>query len=344
MRKPICVLSVLLSGLFLMTPQALLAKEQPFDDSAILHVAYPQWFKTSFLDLQSDLKEARLNNKKGLMLLFTTDGCSYCDRFIQVSLGNPELATRVRTHFDSIGLEIFDDSDMTAPDGAQTVVKHFAEELGAAFSPTLVFLDSNGEVLLRRVGYQSPQKFEQILNYLSEENQALSFRDYLLKQGVSQAKGYVLRDDPLFARQPYMLDRSRLQASKPLIVLFEKNDCAECAQFHDVVLADKEIRQTLEAFEVIRLDMKDNRTPLVRPDGQRDTPSAWFDQAGLLQTPAMLFFDEQGNEVLRTDALVLNQRMMNSLNFVIEQAYLKGWTYQRFARSKGAEKRQKQQQ
>jgi hypothetical protein len=58
----------------------------------------------------------------------------------------------------------------------------------------------------------------------------------------------------------------------------------------------------------------------------------------------MLFFDEHGNEVLRTDALVLNQRMMNSLNFVIEQAYMKGWTYQRFARSKGAEKLQKQQQ
>jgi thioredoxin-related protein len=327
-----------------MTSQTLLAKEQPFDDSAILHIAYPDWFKTSFLDFQSDLEEARANHKDGLMLLFTTDGCSYCDRFIQVSLGNPELATRVRARYDSIGLEIFDDSEMTAPDGAQTVVKHFAKGLGAAFSPTLVFLGLDGEVLLRRVGYQSPQKFEQILNYLSEDNQTLSFRDYLLKQEVSQVKDYVLRDDPLFARQPYMLDRSRLPAGKPLIVLFEKNGCAECAQLHDVVLADQKVRQTLEAFEVVRLDMNDNRTPLVRPDGQRDTPSAWFDQAGLLQTPAMLFFDEHGNEVLRTDALVLNQRMMNSLNFVIEQAYIKGWTYQRFARSKGAEKLQKQQQ
>jgi thioredoxin-related protein len=344
MRQLISIISLLLAGPFLLAVQGLPAQERPFDDSEILHVAYPQWFKTSFLDLQSDLEEARANNKDGLMLLFTTDGCSYCDRFIQVSLGNPELATRVRARYDSIGLEIFDDSEMTAPDGAQTVVKHFAKGLGAAFSPTLVFLGLDGEVLLRRVGYQSPQKFEQILNYLSEDNQTLSFRDYLLKQEVSQAKDYVLRDDPLFARQPYMLDRSRLSASKPLIVLFEKNGCVECAQFHDVVLADKEVRQTLEAFEVVRLDMKDKRTPLVRPDGKRDTPSAWFDQAGLLQTPAMLFFDENGNEVLRTDALVLNQRMMNSLNFVIEQAYLKGWTYQRFARSKGAEKRQKQQQ
>jgi thioredoxin-related protein len=110
------------------------------------------------------------------------------------------------------------------------------------------------------------------------------------------------------------------------------------------VLADKQIRQTLSEFEIVQLDMNDNQTPVIRPDGQRGTPSKWFKQARLTQTPAMLFFDEYGDEVLRTDALVLNQRMMNSLNYVLEKAYLKGWTYQRFARSKGIEKLQKRQQ
>jgi len=40
--------------------------------------------------------------------------------------------------------------------------------------------------------------------------------------------------------------------------------------------------------------------------------------------PVMLFFNEQGNQVLRTVARMLNERMMNSHNFVIEQARLKG--------------------
>jgi hypothetical protein len=33
---------------------------------------------------------------------------------------------------------------------------------------------------------------------------------------------------------------------------------------------------------------------------------------------------------------------MNSLNYVLEGAYEKGWTYQRFARSKAMEKFQKE--
>jgi hypothetical protein len=36
--------------------------------------------------------------------------------------------------------------------------------------------------------------------------------------------------------------------------------------------------------------------------------------------------------------------MMNSVNFVLEKAYKKGWTYQRFARSKAIERRQKKQE
>jgi len=54
--------------------------------------------------------------------------------------------------------------------------------------------------------------------------------------------------------------------------------------------------------------------------------------------PALLFFDENGNGVLKTDALGLRQRMMHSLLCVVERAYEKGWTYQRLARSKGIER------
>jgi hypothetical protein len=51
-----------------------------------------------------------------------------------------------------------------------------------------------------------------------------------------------------------------------------------------------------------------------------------------------LFFNASGDEVLRTDSLVLKQRMDNSLQYVLEKAYAKGWTYQRFARTKSIER------
>ena len=88
-----------------------------FDDSVISHIDYPGWFKETFYDLDEDIAEGRDDGKQGLMILFTTEGCSYCARFIDVSLGNPELAARVQKDFVAVGMEIFDDKMMTSPEG-----------------------------------------------------------------------------------------------------------------------------------------------------------------------------------------------------------------------------------
>lgn len=318
-----------------------------FDDSEVLHIDYPDWFADSLLDLEDDLATAREAGKLGLMVLFTTEGCSYCDVFIRKSLGDPALAARVREHFVSVGLEIFDDSEMVAPDGTASPVKAFAGREGVMFSPTLLFFGPDGTRWLRVVGYQSPERFGRVLDYLTGEHRTSeSLREYLLRTNPPAAADVkqTLRDDALFMTPPYILDRSRWPASQPLLVLFETPGCADCDQFHDQVLADPAIREMLSGFDVVRLDADDSSTPVLAPDGKRTTPAAWFESNEMSRLPALMFFDEQGRQVLTTDALVLKQRMENSLNFVLERAYEKGWTYQRFARSKGIERSLRRQQ
>jgi len=342
MSRHFILCSAVLSLLIGLALMPLPAGEATFDDGEIRHIGYPGWFKTSFLDFSADLQELD-ENKQGLMILFTTEGCSYCDQFIKRSLGNRVLARLVQDHFDSIGLEIFDDNEMTAPDGSVLLVKEYAKDMGVGFSPTLIFLDKNGEVVLKRVGYLSPDKFRVALDYVIGKNYVDStYQEFLRTRAQPGKSSYVLKHDSIFASPPYMLDRSRIKAARPLIVLFEENGCQACARFHDQVLSDQEIRQVMARFEIVRLDRTDNKTGVITPAGEITVASAWYDQAGLIQSPSMLFFDEAGSEVLRTDALVLNQRMMNSLNYVLEKAYDKGWSYQRFARTKGMERIQKQ--
>jgi hypothetical protein len=48
----------------------------------------------------------------------------------------------------------------------------------------------------------------------------------------------------------------------------------------------------------------------------------------------LVFFDETGQEVFRLDSLVLRQRMERALLYVLEKAYLRGMTYQKFTRDK----------
>lgn len=315
-----------------------------FDDSRTGKVIYPSWFKQSFLDLTDDLNEARAGGKKGLMIYFSSQGCSYCVRFNELSLGDASLAALVQKHFDTIGLDVFDDAEMVDTGGKPLRVKHFAKKERAWFTPTLLFLDSDGKRVLRVVGYHSPQRFRRILEYvIGEHYRALSLRDYLKRAEDMPAATQALsrlRHDPIFRGPPYDLRGARAVAPKPLMVVFEKSACEECETFHNAVLNQDEVRSLLRRFDAFQLNADDNGTKVVMPSGEETTAAQWFERTGFTRVPSFLFFEPGGQQVLQTDALVLKLRMINSLLFMLERAYEKGWTYQRFARSRGIERYQ----
>ena len=315
-----------------------------FDESKTGHIDYPAWFaEDAFLDIEEMLSEAQAQGRQGVMLLFTTEGCSYCEQFIR-DLADPDTATRLQQSYLSLGLEIFDDAEIIAPDGDSLPVKQFAVERGVEFAPTLLFYSANGERMGRYTGYQSPERFKQILDYLNADAwKSSSLSEYLATISGEKAADVsrALPDDPLFEKPPYALDRSHISASRPLMVLFARKSCDECMEFHKAVLSVPEVRSTLKRFEVVQLDVDDRTTPVLTPDGKKLDPASWYAQTGLDRVPALLFFNETGQQALSTDALVMRGRMMNSLNFMLERAYEKDWTYQRFARSKGIERAQK---
>lgn len=315
------------------------AGSAPFKDSEHQRIAYPAWFKESFHDLNDDLKAAQARGKQGLFVLFTTEGCSYCAQFIARSLGDPEIAATLQKHFDSIGLEIFDDTEMTDLQGARLRVKQFAVREGAEFTPTILFYADRGKKALRLTGYQSPERFTKVLDFvIGGHYRAQSFRAYL-----ASAQGPPKLHAPAAATQaapapvpPDAQERHAASAKKPMLVIFYGPDCRACVEFDTGVLALPETTRLLQYFDMVRLNVATDAT-VATPDGARLTPSAWFERADFSRLPALLFFDANGKEVLKTDALVLRQRMLNSLNFVLERAYEKGWSYQRFARTKALE-------
>jgi thioredoxin-related protein len=346
--KPACSLS---SAVWLVTSriQAMLAAVllacaspvwpggmQSFDDSAIVHAREPAWFKKSFLDLREDLAEARQSGKKGLMVYFSTEGCAYCKAFVETSLADEKIASSVRRHFDTVHLDIFDDAEMTDLQGTPMPVKAFAKRERAEFSPTVIFYAEDGRQVFRLVGYQPPERFQKALNYVIEGRyQRESFKAYLASQPSqgSSNKASKLIPDPLFMQPPHILDR-RIPAKRPLLVIFEQADCEACGQFHGQVLADPEVRSLLEKFDVAQLNAADESTPVLLPHGQKTTPLQWSALLGLAHAPALVFFDEKGREVLRIDAVVFKQRMVRSLEYVLEKAYLRDIPYQRFTREK----------
>ena len=312
-----------------------------FEDST--HHEYPAWFiDNPFFDLEEATDEVSTNNKKGLMVLFTTKNCSYCEQFIKRSLGNSDIAKKVQDRFASIGMEIFDDAEMITPNGESIAIKKFAKQQGVEFAPTLLFFDGDGKRVLRQTGYQAPNRFLHLMDYVADTHyKTVSLSEFIKSktpQKITTSTYTKLIDDSLFDNPPYALDRSKFKASEPLMVLFEKTGCDECEDFHNDVLKQDEVRKGLQDFQSVRLDVNDDKTKVQLPTGEITTPAQWYKKSTFSRLPALMFFNESGQLSLQTDAYVMPNRMMNSINYMREKAYIKGWTYQQFARSKGIER------
>ena len=180
--------TILLSSLLLIAISASAAETEATTERK-LHT-FPSWFHDSpFLDLQEATMDAVDEDKQGVMILFTTQGCSYCEKFVRVSLENPDIAKLVQKSFVSLGLEIFDDTELTSPTGEAMPVKEFAKKEGVGFAPTLLFYDENGKRVLRQIGYQAPERFTNLLAYVSEEQyRSIGLRDYINDQNSKKRK------------------------------------------------------------------------------------------------------------------------------------------------------------
>jgi len=131
-----------------------------------------------------------------------------------------------------------------------------------------------------------------------------------------------------------VMTRNLLPTSKPQLLIFEKTGCSKCDDFRNNVLRLKRVKNMLKQFELVSLNAMDDKTIIITPDGSLTTSSSLFRKYAFSRMPAIAFFNVRGNAVLKTDAVVLPQRMINSLNFVLEKVYKKGATYQKYAKQR----------
>jgi thioredoxin-related protein len=311
-----------------------------FADDAYVDVSYPQWFKQSFLDLREDLDEALAAGKQGIMLFISSRRCSYCKAFLDRALSDPEIKHRVQTSYDVIGLDIFSDLEMVDVDGRIHRVNEFVTQMKAAYTPTLIFYGAGGQRLLRIVGYYPREKFERVLDYLEGRHYLEEpLRSFLARAEPASPEGAssIIVDQELFRRPPYILDRRAADGQRPLLVVFERGNCEACARLHRRVLSDDVIRELIGRFEAVQLDISDTSDRVITPSGERMTAKQWYELLDLSYSPAMVFFDESGREVMRLDSETLRYRMEGSLQLVLDKGYEDDAQLQRWRRAQAIE-------
>lgn len=303
------------------------------DAPRMRNLEYPPWFDLSFLNLREDLEEAVQADKKGIIVYFGQRHCAYCEALLKVNFGREQdIVNYTREHFDVIPIDIWGNREVTDLNGQVLTEREYAEREKTNFTPSLIFYDREGKEALRLRGYYPPYKFRGALEYVVDGYyQTESLRDYLARADPPpKFEIGDLNEREFFMKPPYILDRSRFPADKPLVVSFEQRDCHACDILHSEPLQDTAALLLLEdGFDAVQLDMWSD-TPVLTPDGQKLTAAQWARRLGIFYAPTLVFFDERGHEVLRLDSVTRLYRLQNALKYVLDKGYQEAPTLQRW--------------
>jgi len=118
----------------------------------------PDWFAESFLEFPQDVKDAARDGQR-LMLYFWQEGCPACRRMKATTLAERAIVEETRRHFVPVALNVHGEREVQWTDGRTMREKELARTLNVRGTPTLLFLDEKGAVVLRRVGYLAPEPF-----------------------------------------------------------------------------------------------------------------------------------------------------------------------------------------
>jgi thioredoxin-related protein len=297
----------------------------------------PAWFSESLLELPEEVKDAAAQGKR-VMLYFGQDGCPYCKRLMDVNFRQAAIAAKAQRHLVALALNIWGDREVRWTDGTVTSEKRLAAQLKVQFTPTLMFLDEQGNIALRVNGYYPPQHFDAVLDYVAGRlEKKTTFKEYLARREQKSANE-ALNPQPFFGAAPS--DLRRHAGSKPLAVLFETPLCAQCDELHAVAFKRQEVLEQLARYDVFRFALA-AADPLTTPDGRKTSAAEWAHALRVGYVPTLILFDARGHEAFRTEAYLRPFHIAGALEYVSSGAYKSEPSFQRFLQAKAERMRER---
>jgi thioredoxin-related protein len=250
---------------------------------------------------------------------------------MEVNFRQAAIATKAQKHLVALALNIWGDREVVWTDGAASTEKQLAAKLKVQFTPTLLFLDEQGNVALRMNGYYPPHEFDAALDYVAGKlERKVAFADYL-KSRAKPAARETLSPQAFFLPPPYDLRRST--KGKPLAVLFETAQCMQCDELHAVAFKRRDVLAQLKKFDVVRFSLSET-AQVVTPEGKSVPAASWAKTLGVGYVPAMVLFDARGREAFRTEAYLRPFHLAGALEYVSSGAYTREPSFQRFLQDK----------
>ena len=121
-------------------------------DAAPHAIDIPPWFANTFLDFREDVADAAKEGKR-LLVYVGQDGCPYCKKLMTANFSQRAIVDKTRKHFVAIALNLWGDRETTWIDGRTMSEKALSRALDIQFTPSILFLDERGSIVVRLDGY-----------------------------------------------------------------------------------------------------------------------------------------------------------------------------------------------
>ncbi len=275
---------------------------------------FPGWFKESFLDITEDIAEAN-ESAKHVVLFMYTNGCPYCYKMAEENFKHAPYTSFIKQNFDVIALNILGDREVALDENTTLSEKELSQQWQVMYTPTIIFLNSQNEVVARINGYRSVADFKVVLDYVQQKAyEKTSLAKYIDSKKQTE---YTLRDHPQLTTST----RLNTVPAKPLALLFEDSGCLDCNALHDGHLRDPEVNELLKNFTVVRLDTQSDEE-ITDVDGNPTTPRAYAETLGLTYRPGLILF-AHGKEIIRIESMLYRFHFKEILRYVGEGYYKK---------------------
>ena len=111
--------------------------------------------------------------------------------------------------------------------------------------------------------------------------------------------------------------------------MFEQKQCQPCDELHQDILKRDETKKLLKHFDVSVLDIwSDDK--IVNTNGKAVKVRDFAKQMNIQYAPSLVFMDQKGQEVFRTDGYLKSFHIQSVMEYVATDAYREQPNFQRY--------------
>jgi len=142
---------------------------------------YKYFFDETWGDFTEELKKAKAEGKKGVLLFFELDECPFCHRMKETVLNQPKVQEYFKKHFLNFSVDIEGDVEIVNFKGESKTQKDFAfKQNRVRATPVFAFYDLTGKKVVRYTGATSSVEEFMLLGeyFVSRSYEKMRFTKY----------------------------------------------------------------------------------------------------------------------------------------------------------------------